>query len=273
MAGRKEINQFRFRDHVRALIVLLVLVLSIIGWFGLSPFKTSGFPISLRSECHINLLQIGIALRQYYDDHNRYPPAYLADESGTPLHSWRTLLLPYLDARSLYDAIRLDEPWNSPANHEIVTKMDQRQYNPFRCRADEDSPPEQTSYLAVIGPRTVWQGTAAISQDDISDDKSTTIVVVEVRNSGIHWMEPRDLHVLQMAPRINSAFGQGPSSAHKGGANVLCAGRDVVSFGERGERDIGQVIFLPDSLPSADLEAMLTINGGETIEESSLLKR
>jgi prepilin-type processing-associated H-X9-DG protein len=52
-------------------------------------------------------------------------------------------------------------------------------------------------------------------------------------NSGIHWMEPRDLHVLQMAPTINAKSGQGLSSAHNGGAHVLLADGAVRFLSER----------------------------------------
>ena len=42
------------------------------------------------------LATIGMALISYYHEHGSYPPAYIADATGRPKHSWRVLLLPYL---------------------------------------------------------------------------------------------------------------------------------------------------------------------------------
>ena len=44
------------------------------------------------------------------------PPAYTVDADGRPLHSWRTLILPYLEQEPLYQTIDLSKPWNDPAN-------------------------------------------------------------------------------------------------------------------------------------------------------------
>src|SRR5204863_3233790 len=50
-----------------------------------------------RSQCKNNLKQIALALRQYEAEYHALPPAYTVDADGKPLHSWRTLILPYLD--------------------------------------------------------------------------------------------------------------------------------------------------------------------------------
>jgi prepilin-type processing-associated H-X9-DG protein len=82
-------------------------------------------------------------------------------------------------------------------------------------------------------------------------------LVVEIQNSGTHWMEPRDLHVTQMARQINPPRGQGISSPHgphpTGGANVVMAD--------------GTVKFLDTKALTADqIEGLLTIAGGEQVK-------
>src|SRR5207244_4506816 len=52
---------------------------------------------SRRSVCVNNLKQIGLALQNYHDDFGCFPPAYIADENGRPMHSWRVLILPYIE--------------------------------------------------------------------------------------------------------------------------------------------------------------------------------
>ena len=45
----------------------------------------------------IHMISIIVALHNYHDEHGSFPPAYVSDESGRPLYSWRVLILPYLD--------------------------------------------------------------------------------------------------------------------------------------------------------------------------------
>lgn len=199
-----------------------------------------------RSQCSNNLKQIGLALYNYHDQYGSFPPAYIADENGRPVHSWRVLILPFLEQQPLYDQYRFDEPWDGPNNrrlHGLAMPV-------YHCPGGP--PSRATNYLAVIGPRTVWQGQKTTRLSDIADGSSNTLLVVEVAKSGIHWMEPRDLHVLQMARGINPKAGQGISSIHPGCANV--------SFAD------GSVRFLPDDFPPDLLDSLLSIDGGEKID-------
>jgi prepilin-type processing-associated H-X9-DG protein len=108
-----------------------------------------------------------------------------------------------------------------------------------------------TSYVAVVGPDTAWPGARSTKLGDITDGTSNTLLVVEVADSGIHWMEPRDLHVLQMAPTVNPQAGQGISSRHPGGAQASLAD--------------GSVRYLSEELSEEKLRALLTIAGGEPL--------
>ena len=51
------------------------------------------------------------------------PPAYFADESGKPLHSWRVLILPFLDEGALYKQYDFSEPWDGPNNSRLLARM------------------------------------------------------------------------------------------------------------------------------------------------------
>ncbi len=102
-----------------------------------------------------------------------------------------------------------------------------------------------TDYVAIVGPNTAWSGTTGRKLSEFKDP-SKTILVVEVAEPGINWAEPRDLYVGQMAPGINPKSGQGVSSFHKGGANVLFAD--------------GHVEFLTDDTDPKRLAAMFDVN-------------
>ena len=124
----------------------------------------------------------------------------------------------------------------------------------YNCPSDDHggtgNASTMTNYVAIVGPETAWPESSSTAIGDIRDGTSNTLLVVEVANSRIHWMEPRDLHVIQMAPTINAKAGQGVSSRDTGGGEVLFAD--------------GHVQFIIDSLSIADLRALLTAHTGDT---------
>jgi competence protein ComGC len=63
-----------------------------------------------RAQCTNNLKQIMLALHNYEQAHGALPPAFTVDANGKPLHSWRTLILPFLGHSSLYATIDLGKP-------------------------------------------------------------------------------------------------------------------------------------------------------------------
>src|SRR5262245_6205217 len=63
----------------------------------LLPSIRSGGEAARRAQCTNNLKQIALALYNYEQEHKVLPPAYTVDATGRPLHSWRTLILPYLE--------------------------------------------------------------------------------------------------------------------------------------------------------------------------------
>lgn len=205
-------------------------------------------PPSARSICSNNLKQIALALTMYETTHGTLPPAYFADDQGRPTHSWRAMILKELGRPDLAEAYRWDEPWDGPNNrrlHGVGIDI-------LRCPSDAGTPPQGTSYVAVVGPGTAFPGETSVSLAQIADGAADTLLVVEVHNSGIGWFEPRDLHFTQMARTINPQHGQGLSSEHRSGVNVAFAD--------------GSTRFLLDDLPPDQLQAMLTIDGGEAVK-------
>jgi hypothetical protein len=206
-----------------------------------------------RSSCQNNLRQIGIALQNYHDTYGFFPPAYVADANGKPMHSWRVLLLPFLEQQNLYAQYRFDEPWDGPNNRLLAI------HTPYiyRCPSDANPSESETSYLAVVGPETVWPGEKAISLGDIRDGAGNTLIVVESHHSGIHWMEPRDLHTLQMPLAVNPLHGHGICSCH-GAANENASGACAQFV-----RADGSVGMLTNDAQPSEIRGMLTISGGE----------
>jgi hypothetical protein len=174
-----------------------------------------------RPQCMSQLRNVALALQTYATNNDgQLPPAYIADATGRPMHSWRVLLLPYIEQQALYDRYRFDEPWNGPHNSQLAGLIPELYQCPEDV-ADRNEPQPWTSYVAVVGPHTMWPGAESGTLDKIPDGASHTLLLVEVRNSGIHWMEPRDLHIDMMTMRVNPPEGQGISSVHPGSATAM----------------------------------------------------
>ncbi len=231
------------------------LVIAGVAVFSLLP-TTCGPPSAFRrSHCQNNLRQIGIALLNYHDTYSSYPPAYIADEQGRPMHSWRVLLLPFLEQELLYKRYDFNEPWDGPNNSKLAAEMPRV----YRCPSDSQSlSPTDTSYVVVVGDGTIWQGAKPVSLADVKDGTSNTLLVVESHGAGINWMEPRDLHTLQMPATINPVNGQGICSCHnyhdKGPGDGV-----VVLFAD------GSIRWLENGIPPKTIDALLTTARGETV--------
>jgi len=229
------------------LLALIGAVAVVIGMFWSAVDPPARGP-ALRTTCSNNLKQIILALQNYHDVYKSFPPAYVADANGKPMHSWRVLILPFLEHQALYDQYHFDEPWDGPNNRQLASTTQKI----FECPADGNHGKGQTSYVAIVGPGTAWPGTKWIDVADIKDGLSNTILVVEVHNSGIHWMEPRDLDVSQMAMTVNAKSGKGISSGHPRSTQAAWAD--------------GSVFALDEDTPAATVRAMLTIAGREKVE-------
>ena len=105
----------------------------------------------------------------------------------------------------------------------------------------------------VVGKGTISNGPEGTSIKEIADGAANTIFCVEIADSQIHWMEPRDLNFDEMSFTINDRSGPSISSRHAGGANVLMAD--------------GSVRFLSNDTHSALVRAMLTVADNEDVSE------
>jgi hypothetical protein len=198
------------------------------------------------ASCQNNMHNIALALQQYEIRNGTLPPAYIADADGKPMHSWRVLLLPYLEQNALYRQYRFDEPWDGPNNSQLHTTL----LKIYLCPSEPYS--LATSYVVVTGSQTIWPGATPTKLADITDGPHNTIILVEVHNSGIHWMEPRDLDINKMPMAVNAPKGVSISSAHHHHgpfANIVFAD--------------GRSQPIPNTTSAKALRAALTISGGE----------
>ncbi|NLY02059.1 MAG: DUF1559 domain-containing protein [Rhodopirellula sp.] len=180
--------------------LLLILV------FCLLPCISAARSEARRSQCTNNLKQIGLALHNYHDAWGTFPPAYLADETGRPAHSWRVLLLPFVEQERLYEQYDFGEPWNGPKNSCLTLGNSSVYQCPARGQFPWADVP-MTGYLAVVGPNTVWPGAEARKLDEFAD-RHHTILVVECFDREVPWSAPSDISVEEasVVPPVEMKF-------------------------------------------------------------------
>jgi prepilin-type processing-associated H-X9-DG protein len=246
---------------VAARILLAIILMDTFGMFlaQLLPAVQSARESGRRATCVHNLERIGLAMHSYHEKYGGFPPAYIPDENGKPMHSWRVLILPFMDQQTLYAKYRFDEPWNGEHNMELAAKMPRE----YRCPSDPTpGKPETTNYAMLVGPHAISDGPHGRRLDDITDSPSKTIMVAEAIEAGINWLKPRDLDAEKMTFRIKRPNNVPQSSIldissrHPGGAEVLFCD--------------GSVMFISDDVAPKVIEALTTIDGGETVDLNEL---
>lgn len=238
------------KQHTRSALTLVELlvvlgILAILLVFLLPPVSRSR-TAARRTQCKNNLKHIGLALHNYSDAYDSFPPAYTVDAEGNPLHSWRTLILPFIDQKPLYDTIDLSKPWNDPANAEAYKTV----LRAYSCPSvgPEDLPTSHTTYQSLVTSNSFFRWSGPRQFSDVKDGASNTLMVIEVApKHAVHWMDPRDAD-------IRSVFGSGPEPNldHEGGTHALLVD--------------GSVRFISAEITPTQLRGMVSIAGNEKVD-------
>lgn len=172
-----------------------------------------------RSQCQNNLKQIAVALYSYKADFGVFPPACTVGAEGEPLHSWRTLILPYLGQETLYRRIDLAKPWD----HEVNATARNSYVSTYRCLSREVEGQSTTTYLAVVTPDSCMGSTGGCSLADAAGGQGETLLIVEVGpHHAVPWMAPVDTDE-SLLEKLRPEDAQ----PHRGGFHVVYVGGNV----------------------------------------------
>lgn len=222
------------------LLVCLSIIALLVAF--LFPAQRRAREPARRSQCKHNFKQIVIALHNYAEKHGAFPPAYTVDAEGNRLHSWRTLILPYLDQEALYKRIDLSKPWNDPANAEAFKSN----IYVYQCPSSS-VPANHTAYLAMVGENGSLHPTKPRPLAEITDGATNTLLVIEVPPSqAVHWMSPMDADeevLLDISPTTELP--------HTGGFHAAFAD--------------GRVTFLSAELDQETRKALASIAGNDKV--------
>ena len=109
-----------YLNQIKSWWSLTYLALAALCLMCLMPAVATSHVAGNRAACGDNLKHIAMALHKYRQANGCFPPAYIADKNGKPMHSWRVLILPYLDQDALYKAYDFTEPWDGPTNKKLL---------------------------------------------------------------------------------------------------------------------------------------------------------
>jgi len=207
-----------------------------------------------------SLKQIGLAMHNFYDTYGTFPPQALANKDGKRLLSWRVLILPYLDEYPLYKEFRLDEPWDSPHNIKLAKRM------PFTYRGSQTNQADiEAGKTRMVAPliKVELPGGKKASYSvfarpeggtrfqDINDGTSNTLLVVEAGDDQtVLWTKPEDVELVENDP-VSPLL----DKAAKGFHACMCD---------------GAARFFSATTAAKTVRALLTIDGGEIIEQDEL---
>ncbi len=202
-----------------------------------------------RTQCKNNLKQIGLALHNYHDAYGSFPPAYTVDSDGRPLHSWRTLILPFLEEQALYSSIDLSKPWDDLVNRTAFEKRSEdSQLGHLRCPLLDDRP-GFTTFVAVADEDCAFHGSTSRRISEIKDGTSETLMVIETsEDRAVPWMAPLDAD-----PQMVLGLTADSELSHAAGVQGLFAD--------------GSVPFISAGLSSSVRSALMTIDGDDNVGE------
>jgi Protein of unknown function (DUF1559) len=143
----------------------------------------------------------------------RLPPAAVCGKDGTPLLSWRVLILPYVEDKRLYERFNLDEPWDSPHNIALLSEMPSI-YAPPPGKASK-VPPYHTVCHVFVGKDTAFEGHEGLRvREDFPDDLNTFMVVEA--GKPVPWTKPEELVYDPNGPlpELTCLFRDGFRAAH-----------------------------------------------------------
>ena len=185
------------------------------------------------------LQQIGLAFHNFEVAHGHFPGSSTQLPGATHPVSWRVALLPYLGEQALYDQYRLQEPWNSPHNLQLLDQMPAVYRHPNAWQRGTTA-----NHVVFTGDTATGTALEPRKLSSITDGTSRTLLVVEAATA-IPWTKPEDL-------MFDPAAALPPLG-------------DLSRDGWHATLADGRVIFFSSETPADVIKALITPAGSEPI--------
>ena len=143
-----------------------------------------------------SLRYLAFAMHDYHEKNGALPPHAVFGKNGQPLLSWRVLILPYIEQEALFRQFKLDEPWDSPHNLELLPKMPQV-LCPLEPMSHVGS--HVTPFQVFVGKGTPFEGRGGWRFKADLPQTSFTVLIVEAAKL-VPWTKPDDINYDENAP-------------------------------------------------------------------------
>ncbi len=222
-----------------------------------------------RTQDRNNLKQIGLAMHNFHDAYHNFPVGTVdaPDLKPDKRLSWMASILPFIEQVETSNMLDKKKAWDDAANQAARQRQIEPFLNPSVGQPTDPVGNGLSHYAGMAGvgedaptlPKTdkragIFGYDRKVSVRDIRDGTSNTIAVVNVDQRLGPWAAGGSptIRALTKEPYIHGPDGIG--GKHPGGANVLMAD--------------GSVRFISQNVDPTIMRALVTMNGGEVINNA-----
>ncbi|MBI3410826.1 MAG: TIGR03067 domain-containing protein [Planctomycetes bacterium] len=187
-----------------------------------------------KAKCASNLATLARIMHDQVSDERIYPTAAIYSKDGKPLLSWRVALLKRMDEDDLLKEFKIDEPWDSAHNKQLIKKMPKI----YALPGVETKELGMTFFQVFTGKGTIFEGKEGLKFTDHLKGDGPNFMIVEA-GEGVVWTKPDDLAYDPQKPL--------PKLGRLSDEGFLAA---MTFLGDR-------VQFIPRSTPEKKLRSMI----------------
>ncbi|MCA9033548.1 MAG: DUF1559 domain-containing protein [Planctomycetaceae bacterium] len=183
------------------LLVVIAIIAILIAL--LLPAVQQAREAARRTQCKNNLKQMGLAIHNYHDTHNKFPQLTFGTESTGAAGNWgsewrgnsvHTMLLPFIEQANIYNQYDLNRFWDANQGGNINRDLGKTKIPAFLCPSDPGiitNGDGGNNYGVSTGPNLGWEANLAravgfvhrrysMAMRDIKDGTSNTIAFAEI---------------------------------------------------------------------------------------------
>lgn len=199
------------RTATAALAIAIVCVAAVGGYLYATTDSTID-RVAADATCKFRASLAVDALNNYRGVHGAFPPLIVYDDSGRPVHSWRSLVLPYLDSRVANNAAGPydpNQPWDADANLTAARTAPIAYRCPAAQRGFQWGVDVHASYLRIS------------DNDDPARDAFEWPVLIETGRRHVTWTRPGDISLNDALDLLTT----GDDAKHDGADGSFIVGR------------------------------------------------